>query len=540
MSDLLQKSISKYPCTERLHSYLGAAHIIAAGNGQEITVYKNVNGINVPLASGVATCTPSLSLDIVIGAGDDFFVCVEGVDGDCLQLSVIDSSFTITPPIEIGDVNVGDIEMGDVTVINDCDNPVGVEVCGVDVVDCGTSTGAQAPIMQQVTQAGPSNAVFPPDYVNGIDSGGGRPFGGFPFTDFPSVNNKGYTFSEPFPAQALPSCSDATVDRVYFEVVIQQDVDNDGADFGDQISSLVTPADIAIPTSGTTTSGVTNSLVGFIFFDPTDGEVTTFTLEATSPEALSFQDAADSNLAFATQAGDTTTILGVCKVIEYSLGDSCALQSLSTKECNSDAHLTASNSLLNTSQAQLVNQQQSTQLVLDISQKVDDLIVAVQSNQPVDYTAQISTVIASLQSIDADTTAIESALSAVGTNTQNTIVELQNTISVLQNVDANTDTVEQALTDILAAIPAPATVESYGNQVLSSGESFTAPAGAYSIRVTPEPGNTFDFAGLDENFNAWSGSLAWGNGQRPSSNSDSIVITASGTNSGRILVHWEI
>jgi len=218
--------------------------------------------------------------------------------------------------------------------------PINVNVCGPDIIECGPNVDDQIEIMTQVTQVGPTDAPFPADYINGIDSGlGGQPFGGFPFTDGPVPNNKGYIFSEPVPMSQLPDCTDVSIVRVYFEVAIVQDIDSDGTDFGDQIATLRNPDTTAIPTVGVITAGVSNSLAGFVFFDPTDGEVNTITLDATTPGSLTLTEAIDAELAFATQAGDTTTILGVSKVVQYTLGPTCTVQATATKECNSDSIL---------------------------------------------------------------------------------------------------------------------------------------------------------------------------------------------------------
>ena len=97
-----------------------------------------------------------------------------------------------------------------------------------------------------------------------------------------------------------------------------------------------------------------------------------------------------------------------------------------------------------------------------LATKLDQVITAITGNAPIDYTALFNQVISELQSIDTNTDALESTLdsiktdtTAITTNTQNTVNELQNVVTELQGIDENTDDVETTLAAILAALLAP-------------------------------------------------------------------------------------
>jgi len=101
MSEFLSKSVDTYPYTYTNESYRGAVRVIVAGDGQTVTVFKHLNGVKIPIATGAATCVPPLTLDAGLGASSQFSVCVEGTNGTCAQVSVIDTNFTITPELDV-------------------------------------------------------------------------------------------------------------------------------------------------------------------------------------------------------------------------------------------------------------------------------------------------------------------------------------------------------------------------------------------------------------------------------------------------------
>ena len=124
------KSVTSYPWSEQFESLRGGIRVDVHGDGQEVSLCKIINGVEVEIASGTATCIPPLTLEEAVGASSQYIVKVDGTNGTCAQIDIIDTNYSITnaPEIQLGDINLGDVVVDTVTIDNPVDNPVNVGI----------------------------------------------------------------------------------------------------------------------------------------------------------------------------------------------------------------------------------------------------------------------------------------------------------------------------------------------------------------------------------------------------------------------------
>lgn len=454
--------------------------------------------------------------------------------------------------------------------------------------DCGSDADISGTAVDVMDIILPLRAPFSDTYADGTTQN----FNGFPWAvSGTAAQNSGMFFTaRPNPPAVDPDCQSFVATSLVFRIDYTQLTDQDAVpnDLGDIIFIVGQGTDSVSITASTSDPETTVNNIGNFALAITQLADPAFVdISIDNPENYTLTELYSLDIGVAVERQGDFILQGITRTIEYTISDTCVQPMHFTKDCNSDAALAElvqvntnvesirgwqghvcyelngvsgladkiHNSVTGTLQyfdtitnapvdsSLIIPCQDSDGVLSNILTRLDQLIVATQDNQPIDYTSQLQDIITAVQSIDADTTSIESVLgdidldvSTIATNTQNIINELQLAITQLQALDANTDGVEQGLADILAAINTSDT-ETYGNQILAAGDSFTFPSGTYSLRVTPEPGASFNLVGLDQPINNWEGILGWGTGDRPSDNSDSVTVTSV---SGVVLLQWNI